>query len=527
MFTTNRAVAKFILLLFCGMSLTTFNYAQNIIYVDIDNTNSVKDGSSWATAYTDIQEALIASLNAVGADEIWIAEGTYTPVTCTSNCTTDEMRGKTFQLLKGVSLFGGFKGNEANKFDRNPWANKTILSGDLLGNDNPNDLRKNAPSRLDNSNHVITGDLVDNTSVLDGFIVTGGNASSDILNTQSGGGMVNNAGSPIIRNCIFEYNTATAAGALDCSNKSNPIVINCIFRNNVASDLGGAISVFQESNPVFMNCLFHHNEAGQTGGASYSGDNGTGAETVVTFNNCTFFGNTSVDVGPTHAGQLNSTAIFSNSILWKNTRNGSFSPQIKLSDSAKVEVSYSIVQTADTSTYPGVGNLNSDPDFYDELTSDFRINVGSPAVNAGGVMPMDLGDIDQDSITEEPLPIDLRGVARVYTGDEGVIDMGAYENTGFPDGIFNPISQDGLNVLVAPNPANNRYFGITVSQAKGHNLEISLLDLNGKILYGENLRIFNSEEIKHNIRHQKLSTGIYLLSVKTDTQHHVRKVVVR
>jgi len=518
---------KILFMLFWGICFSSYQVdAQNIIYVDADNSSGVEDGTSWATAFTDIQDAFVSSLNLVGIDEIWVAEGTYTPVSCISNCETDAVRGATFQLLKEVSLLGGFKGNESDKSERNPWNNFSILSGDILGNDDLNDLRKDAPSRSDNSNHVLTGDLVDNTSVLDGFIIRGGNASSDILNTQSGGGLINNAGSPIIRNCIFEYNTATAAGALDCSNGGSPIVVNSIFRNNIASDLGGAISVFQEAKPIFLNCLFYDNEAGQTGGASYSGDNGTGATTIATFYNCTFYNNSSVDVGPTHAGQLNSSAIFMNCILWENTRNGSFSPQIKLSDSATVEVSYSIIQVDDTLAYTGTGNLRSDPDFYDKLNRDFRINASSPAVDAGGVIPLDLGDIDGDSITNEDLPFDLARNNRVQVVDAGGIDIGPYESNGILDGIFNSLGQNGLEFKILPNPTKADMIGLEISQIKGNQLNISLLDLNGRLIYAERLRVSTHELTRHRLAVSGLNKGLYLVAIKTDTQQYVRKLII-
>lgn len=502
--------------------------AQNIIYVDAANASGTEDGTSWATAFTDLQEAMVASLNAVGPDEVWVASGTYKPTSCSANCEEDTVRAKTFQLLNEVTLLGGFDGTETDKADRNPMVNLTILSGDLLGNDNPNDLRKEAPSRAENSNHVVTGDLTDNSAVLDGFVIRGGNARSDVLNTQSGGGMINNAGSPTVRNCVFENNVATAAGAMDCSNGGSPIVVNTIFRNNVASDLGGAISVFQEAEPMFINCLFHDNAAGQTGGASYSGDNGQGDTTIATFYNCTFYGNSSVDVGPTHAGQLNSTAIFMNCILWKNNRNGAFSPQIKLSDSAKVEVSYSIIEMEDTATVPfeGVGNLLEDPSFFDELSRDFRINSTSPAVDAGGSVPMDLGDLDEDSVFTEDLPFDLAGDDRVQMVEDGGIDMGAYENDGVLNELFAMPQANGLRMTLAPNPTTASAIYLALEGIRGQVVTVSLLNLNGQVVHRERWSVTGEETLRQ-LEAPALSAGLYLIQASTSGQRLSQKLMLQ
>ncbi len=50
--------------------------AQRILYVDA-GASGANDGSVWADAFTDLQDALAA---AARGDEIWVAEGVYKPV---------------------------------------------------------------------------------------------------------------------------------------------------------------------------------------------------------------------------------------------------------------------------------------------------------------------------------------------------------------------------------------------------------------------------------------------------------------
>ena len=94
---------------------------QTIIYVNASNTSGTYNGTSWATAYTDLTTAIT---NASGGNQIWVAAGTYKPTT-----TTD--RTISFSMKEGVAIYGGFAGGEATLSSRDIAANITILSGDL------------------------------------------------------------------------------------------------------------------------------------------------------------------------------------------------------------------------------------------------------------------------------------------------------------------------------------------------------------------------------------------------------------
>ena len=76
--------------------------ARATIYVDAGATSGAKNGTSWDDAYTDLQAALDA---AATGDEIWVAEGTYTPA-AEHGGTGDRYR--SFQLMNSVVLYGGF-----------------------------------------------------------------------------------------------------------------------------------------------------------------------------------------------------------------------------------------------------------------------------------------------------------------------------------------------------------------------------------------------------------------------------------
>lgn len=96
----------------------------NIIYVD-QNAPLPPTGTSWQTAYTDLQDA-IARINkdCVGPyPEIWVADGTYRP-------GIDE--DDSFEIPAGVKVYGGFGGagvNETGTYQRNFKRYKSILNG--------------------------------------------------------------------------------------------------------------------------------------------------------------------------------------------------------------------------------------------------------------------------------------------------------------------------------------------------------------------------------------------------------------
>jgi len=99
--------------------------AQVIHYVDAHAVGQ-NDGSSWNDAFRDLQNAL-GEANA--GDQIWVADGVYKPAGPGGD------RNATFRLISGVSLYGGFSGNETSLEQRNWSLHQSILSGDLNGDD--------------------------------------------------------------------------------------------------------------------------------------------------------------------------------------------------------------------------------------------------------------------------------------------------------------------------------------------------------------------------------------------------------
>jgi len=201
------------------------------IHVDIANCPGPGDGTV-GDPYCSIQTAID---NAVDTDEIVVAPGTY--------FETIDFVGKAITLRSS-------DGPEV-----------TTIDAQQMGS-------------------VVTCDSGEGPdTVLEGFTITGGNASQ-------GGGMRNFQSSPTVTNCTFSGNVATTVGGgMFNATNSNPTVTNCTFSGNVATSLGGGMHN-SGSSPIVTNCIFSGNTAGQSGGGMIN----SGSSPTVT--NCTFSGNT-------------------------------------------------------------------------------------------------------------------------------------------------------------------------------------------------------------------------------------------
>ena len=237
-----------------------------IIYVET-GAPGANDGSSWADAYNDLQDALADANTAEKPVEILVAQGIYKPDEGAT--MTLEDRSGSFQLINGVSIFGGYAGvGEVDPDARDIDLYETILSGDLGDNDvNSPDDPEGEVGRGENSYQVVTGSGTDETAVLDGFTITGGNAN--VFTNRNGGGLLNEYGSPQIFNCTFSENSAQYYGGGIYNYYGNPTLIDCTFIRNSAGTEGGGIYNYRNYSNL-NNCTFSENSA-HRGGGIYNG----------------------------------------------------------------------------------------------------------------------------------------------------------------------------------------------------------------------------------------------------------------
>jgi hypothetical protein len=307
-------------LLLISTCLLAINLQATVRYVTGTGTGDMS-GFSWENASNDLQEMINAS---AANDEIWVANGTYKPnrrADATDIITPDD-RYNAFVLRKDIKIYGGFVGNETSIDQRIPSPSSgrigetCILSGDLNGDDDGSDLYTN-----ENAYHVVisVGDV--GNACLDGFVITGGNASggdSIFVNfmkiwQSSGGGIYNyesspvltnldirgnkagsgggicsegiyhgygiNYSSPLLTDVIISGNWAGAGGGM-CISMSSPVLTNVTISENWArgwysASRGGGIHILVGSSPVLTNVTISGNESSMGGGICNMGDGGT------------------------------------------------------------------------------------------------------------------------------------------------------------------------------------------------------------------------------------------------------------
>ncbi len=333
--------------------------AEGIVYVD-DDAEFGGDGSSWSNAVNELRYVLTATVSKPEIKQIWVAEGQYSP-----------NENESFSLVNGVAMYGGFAGDEEALSQR--------------------DLADGYTSTLiGRGNRVFTNSNVNNTAILDGFEIRGGDAG-----TGNGGGMHNENSSPIVRNCLITLNSAVNGGGIFNNNNSSPTVFNCIFEQNTANYGGGVYSF--NSSPSLVNCLFRKNAVHRDGAGMYN--NGSASPQLV---NCTISGNNADEDGGGIYNSGNSSPLIRNSIIWNN------SSGIASEAESSPDISFCLLQE----NHDGEGNFVADPSFLYNDRYDFRLSPCSPAINSG----------NNQYVSE--IAIDLDGNPRKYND---VVDLGAYE----------------------------------------------------------------------------------------------------
>ncbi len=392
-----RTSQKILLTIFLLLAMMTSSAVVEggVIYVD---TTSNGGGSSWPDAYKYLQDAISVALD---GDQIWVAEGMYMPDENLANPEGSGDRSATFQLKAGVEIYGGFPVGGGIWDNRDPSAFRTILSGDLNGDDD------GSGNKSDNSYHVVSVFGTDNSTVLDGFIITAGNADGKAAD-EYGGGIYNYQSAPILNNCVVSGNSADKRAGGLYNRQGNPTLTNCIFSNNSSGNNGGAI-YNHNSSPTIANSVFIGNSAGSSGGGINNGSNSQ-PEII----NCTFADNLAGSYGGAIANDESHPTLI-NCILWGNTaQNGG---QVSLLSSSSLSVSYSDLQGSLDAVYDdgssvvawGVGNIAEDPEF---MPDNYHIQAGSPCIGAG--------DPDRDYSGQT----DIDGQPRVM---QQYVDMGSDE----------------------------------------------------------------------------------------------------
>ena len=221
-----------------------------VLYVDVECTEPSHDGSSWATAFRSLNDAIaycagLSSGSVTGYDEnrqlqdfslddidyfeIRVLEGDIWPRYAFTNNDpkTATITVPKAQSGKPIYVYGGYHRDETdetnNTAERDPLTYRSIINGNTEGKDITAGLY-----------HCITVEQGAQV-VFDGFHVINGYAAGT-ASRQYGAGLLAHAGSNVtVRNCIFENNTAEESAAIDARDATLTME-NCVVNNNTNTD---------------------------------------------------------------------------------------------------------------------------------------------------------------------------------------------------------------------------------------------------------------------------------------------------
>ncbi|GEM_PF-5227958 len=393
-------------------SIKDFNFAPNSNKVLFVKKGSNGTGDSWDNAIGELSDALAwarenASKNLWNAQnplQIWVSAGTYLPQYTLTDLDLGNLptasRDQTFYIENNINLYGGFAGTENAVSDRIWNNNKTILSGDLSGND----LSESFDNHTENTYHVVTA--VGSTFSMNGFTISGGNTGSTgavVINTKNilrtaGAGMYAVLSNVKLLDVVFEKNKGTGAAAY--IKDSSLSFKNGQVRNNTATNIAG-FSI-DSSTVNILNSAIYNNTASNLYSILYSSSSSTKiTNTVITKNTAAA---TSAFQGT--MGSTLPVAQIYNSIIWDNTT--AVGPDTAADFIALNNITKNVI----------TGNWNVDPQFNNAASNDFSLKMASPARNKGNntYYSANGGDLQNDR--------DLGNFARL---SEANIDLGAYE----------------------------------------------------------------------------------------------------
>lgn len=415
-------------------SIGGFQYvtAGNTLYVHA-GVATPGAGQTWATAIPTLSEALIVANLNPGIDSILVAGGIYYPTGLQSLTNRDS----ALVIGRGnLTLLGGYNAATGNRDIR---LNETIISGNI----------GNTGSKTDNSYHLfvlthaaVQKVTIDGFTLRDGFAHPAGNFvyNGRNISRNRGSALYSDADIPVeMVRCNITNNETSGVGAIYANHGLLTLVQN-LFTNNL-SGVGGAIFSV-DNNRLFAaaNVFFKNSANGEGGGAIYSTKvpqikdtlvnnvfveneiiDGTGLRSggalylrngqhhVV---NNTFYKNKSLQQGG--AVLLNGEGSYA---FYNNLFSGNIAPSGADVSTTGSNVVYLQANNSFGNTNPSftnVGDLDGPDNLWGTLDDGLRIDIGSPALNAGDASKLSASTV-----------LDVSQMPRImYNG----LDAGAYES---------------------------------------------------------------------------------------------------
>lgn len=256
-----------------------------VLYIDAECTEPSHDGSSWATAFRSLNNALAYcaalssgdvvngthNLSEIDFFEIRVLEGDLWPRYAFTN---NDPLTATITVPKTASgktiyIYGGYhRTTDNNTAVRDPLTYRSIINGNTEAKDITQGLY-----------HCITVEQGAKL-VLDGFHVINGYAAGE-ASRQYGAGLLAHAGSTVtVRNCIFENNTAQDGAAID-AREATLTMQNCVVNNNTNTTETASVVNAQTLTMEHVTVVNNKGAApANMGTSSFSAGNTSGTNSV-------------------------------------------------------------------------------------------------------------------------------------------------------------------------------------------------------------------------------------------------------
>lgn len=220
-----------------------------VVYIDAECTDPDHHGSSWATAYRSLNDAIIFFADwAVGDEkdiyggthrldnddvfEIRVLEGNLWPRYAFVN---EDPKTATVDILKmqsdkSLRIVGGYyRTTDDNTAERDPLNHRSQLNGNPDGD-----------SLEDGLYHVVTVESGAKVE-LDGFHIINGYAAGSATLQYGAGMLVHPDAEVTVANTIFENNTAVSGAAIYADLSATLTLQNCVVNNNTNVDTETAV----------------------------------------------------------------------------------------------------------------------------------------------------------------------------------------------------------------------------------------------------------------------------------------------
>lgn len=220
-----------------------------VVYIDAECTDPDHHGSSWATAYRSLNDAIIFFADwAVGDEkdiyggthtldnddvfEIRVLEGNLWPRYAFVN---EDPKTATVDILKmqsdkSLRIVGGYyRTTDDNTAERDPLNHRSQLNGNPDGD-----------SLEDGLYHVVTVESGAKVE-LDGFHIINGYAAGSATLQYGAGMLVHPDAEVTVANTIFENNTAVSGAAIYADPSATLTLQNCVVNNNTNVDTETAV----------------------------------------------------------------------------------------------------------------------------------------------------------------------------------------------------------------------------------------------------------------------------------------------